>query len=49
METVEPILVVLAAGYVIGFFILLIEKCVHGDVFKYWPRENTQMRPKNEY
>jgi hypothetical protein len=35
MVTVAPLLVVLAAGYVTGIFILLIERCVHGDVFKY--------------
>ena len=38
MVTVAPILVVLAAGYVIGIFVLLIERCVHGNIMKYWPR-----------
>jgi hypothetical protein len=37
MLTVAPILVVLAAGYVIGIFILLIERCVHGNILKCWP------------
>ena len=36
--TVAPILVVLAAGYVIGIFVLLIERCSHGNILKYWPR-----------
>ena len=37
MVTVAPILVVLAAGYVIGIFVLLIERCVHGNILKFWP------------
>jgi len=36
MLTVAPILVVLAAGYVIGIFVLLIEQCVHGNILKCW-------------
>jgi len=38
MLTVAPILAVLAAGYVIGIFVLLIERCVHGNILKCWPR-----------
>jgi hypothetical protein len=45
MMKVAPILAVLAAGYVIGVFILLIERCVHDDVFKYWPRESVRRQP----
>jgi hypothetical protein len=49
MVTLAPILVVLAAGYVIGMFMLLIERCVHGNVFKYWPRGSVRRHRKNEY
>jgi hypothetical protein len=38
LVTVAPIFVVLAAGFVIGIFILLIERCVHGNISNYWPR-----------
>jgi len=38
MVTVAPILVVLAAGYVIGIFVLLIERCFHGNILKCWTR-----------
>ena len=38
MLTVAPILAVLAAGYVIGIFVLLIERFVHGNILKCWPR-----------
>jgi hypothetical protein len=48
LVTVAPILVVLAAGYVIGFVILLIERCVHGNIFKYWPRESVRRHPESE-
>jgi hypothetical protein len=34
MVTVAPILVVLAAGYVTGIFLLLMEQCVHGNVLE---------------
>lgn len=37
MVTVAPILVVLTAGYVIGDFVMLIERWSHGNVFKCWP------------
>jgi hypothetical protein len=33
MVTIAPILAVLAAGYIMGIFILLIERCVHGNIF----------------
>jgi hypothetical protein len=36
--TVAPILVVLAAGYVTGIFVLIIERCVHGNLLKCWSR-----------
>ena len=38
MVTVAPILVVLAAGFVIGIFVQLTERCVHGNICKYWSR-----------
>jgi riboflavin transporter FmnP len=38
MVTVAQILVVLVAGYVTGIFVLLIERCLHGNILKYWPR-----------
>jgi hypothetical protein len=38
MVTVAPIFVVLAAGYIRGIFVMLIERCVHGDILKYRPR-----------
>jgi hypothetical protein len=37
MVTVAPILAVLAAGHIIGIFVLLIERCVHGNILKCWP------------
>ena len=36
--TVAPIFVVFAAGYAIGIFVLLNERCAHGIILKYWPR-----------
>jgi hypothetical protein len=47
--TVTQILVVLAAGYVIGIFVLLIERCVHGNILKCWPRGSVRSWPKNVY
>jgi hypothetical protein len=38
MVTIAPILVVLAAGYVIVIFVLVIERCVHGNILKCWSR-----------
>jgi hypothetical protein len=49
MVTVAPILVVLAAGYVIGIFVLVIERCVHGNILKYWPRGSVRRWRQNEY
>jgi len=36
MVKAAPILAVLAAGYIIGIFVLLIERCVHGNILKFW-------------
>ena len=49
MVTVAPIFVVLAAGYVIGIFVLLIERCVHGNLLKCWPRGRVRRWRHNEY
>jgi len=49
METVAPILVVLAAGYVIGIFVLVIERCVHGNMLKCWPRGSVRRWRQIEY
>ena len=44
MSTVAPNMVVLAAGYVMGIILLVIECCVHGNILKYWP-SGTVRRP----
>ena len=49
MVTVAPIMAVLAAGYVIGIFILLIEGCVNGNILKCWPRGSVRRWRQNEY
>jgi hypothetical protein len=49
MVTVAPILVVLAAGNMIGIVILLIERCVHGNIFKHCTRQSVRRHPKIEY
>jgi hypothetical protein len=49
MVTVAPILVVLAAGYVIGIFVLLIERCAHGNILKCWPCGSVRRWRQNEY
>ena len=49
MVTVAPILVVLAAGYVIGILVLFIERCAHGIKLKYWRRGRVRRRRENEY
>ena len=36
MVTVAPVLVVLAGGYVMGVLVLVIERCVHGNILKCW-------------
>jgi len=46
---VTPILVVLAAGYVFGIFVLLIERCAHGNILKCWPRGSVRRWRQNEY
>jgi hypothetical protein len=37
MVTVAPILVVLVGGYIIGIFVLLIERYAYGNKLKYRP------------
>ena len=49
MVTVAPILVVLLAGYLIGFFVLLIERFVYGNLLKCWPRGNVRKWRQNEH
>ena len=49
MVTVTPILVVLAAGYVIGIFVLLIERCARGNILKCWPRGIVRRWRQNVY
>jgi hypothetical protein len=40
LSTVTPVLMLVAAGNVVGLIILVIERCVHGDKFKTWsPRD----------
>jgi hypothetical protein len=46
---IAPILIVLAAGYVIGIFVLLIEQFAHGNIFHYCPRGNFRRWRQNEY
>ena len=47
--TVAPILIVLLAGYVLGIFVLVIERCVHGNILKCWPRGSVRRWRHNEY
>ena len=49
MVTVAPIFVVLVAGYIIGIFVLLIERCVHGNLLKCWPRGSDRRWRHNAY
>jgi len=49
MLTVAPILVVLAAGYVMGIFVLLIEKCVDGNILKCWPHGSVRRWQQKKY
>ena len=37
-----PILAVLAAGYIMGIFVLLIERYFHGNRLKCWPRKSVR-------
>jgi len=48
MVTVAPIMAVLVAGYIVGIFVLFIERCVHGNILKCWPCESVRRRRKNE-
>jgi hypothetical protein len=49
MVTVAPILVVVVAGYLIGIFVLLIERCVHGIILKRWQRGSVPKWRQIEY
>ena len=49
MVTISPILVVLAAGCVIGIFVLLIERYFHGDILKYWTRGSVRRWRQDVY
>ena len=49
LVTVTPNLVVLAARYVIGIFVLLIERCARGNILKCWPREGVRRWRQNDY
>ena len=41
--TVAPVLVVLVAGYVMGVLVLVIERCVYGNILKCWHVEVFQI------
>jgi hypothetical protein len=45
--TVAPVLVLLAAGYIIGIFVLLNERCVHGNISKCRPRGSVRKWRQN--
>ena len=47
--TVTPILVVLAAGYVLGICVLLIERCVRGNILKFWTSRSVRRWRQTEY
>ena len=47
--TVAPILVVLAAGYIIGIFVLLIERSVLGKIFQFWSRGSVRRWQQKEF
>jgi len=49
VATVAPILAILAAGYIIGIFVLLVERCVHGNILKCWPRGRVRRWGQIEY
>jgi hypothetical protein len=49
MVTAAPILVVLVVGCVIGIFILLIERCVHGNILKCWPTGSVRRWQQKEF
>jgi len=48
MVTVTPILVALAAGYVMGICELFIERCDYGNILKCWPRGSVRRWQQNE-
>ena len=47
--TVAPVLVVLAAGYVIGVLVMVIERCVYGNILICWLRGSVPSWHKNGY
>jgi hypothetical protein len=49
LVTVAPILVVLAAGYIIGNILLLIKRCAYGNILKYWPGGTVRKPMRNSY
>jgi hypothetical protein len=49
LATVAPIMAVLAAGYVTGIFVLLIEQCAHGNILQCWTSGSVRRRQQNEY
>jgi len=49
MVTVAPIMAVLAAGYILGIFVLFIKRCAHGNILKCWPRGSVRSWRQIEY
>jgi hypothetical protein len=49
LETIAPILVLLAAGNVIGLLILATERRVNRALLKSWPPGNNLLPQKQEY
>jgi hypothetical protein len=49
MVTVAPILVVLATGILMAVILLVIERCIHGNVLKYLPSGCVREHPKDIY
>jgi hypothetical protein len=47
--TIAPILLVLAAGYIMGIVVLVMERCVHANLFTYCTRESSTRRPNADY
>jgi len=46
---VAPILAVLAAGYTLGIFVLLIERCAHRNILKCCPRGSVRRWQEKKY
>jgi len=46
--TAAPNMSALAAGYIKRIFVLLIERCVHGNILKCWTRGSVRRWRKNE-